>query len=219
MDCPRVTDDYDRFSKKVPWKRGELAMDKYTGEAVFMRLFEKTSLEGVIFHRGVCDRAQAVANVLYSHKPQELLGVVAGGEDGEWLYWVTPFIENDLSDYLSARRNVQFENNLILQRLLESLIKLKELGLFHGNLRPGNILMEQFEGAISGIYLGGLEWAREEEDGFLVKWPTATKNYMAPELILGNRRTVTGAVDVWACGCIYGKKISLSLSLSPLSWS
>ncbi|KAL6132896.1 hypothetical protein ACLB2K_065135 [Fragaria x ananassa] len=134
----------DRFSKKVPWKSGQLAMDKYTGEAVFMRLFRKTSLEGGTFHRRVCDRAQAVANVLYSHKPQELLGVVAGGEDGDWL--------------------------------------------------PGNILMEQqFEGALSGMYLGGLEWSREEEDGFLVKWPTATKNYMAPELILGNRRTATGA--------------------------
>ncbi|KAL7412352.1 kinase-like domain-containing protein [Mrakia frigida] len=96
----------------------------------------------------------------------------------------------------------------LLHQLINGVLYLHTHHILHRDLKPANILVTS-----SGVVkIGDLGLARVSRDPLQPLWQgdkvVVTIWYRSPELLLGGRH-YTGAVDMWAVGCIYAELLTL----------
>nr|XP_023012022.1 probable serine/threonine-protein kinase dyrk1 [Leptinotarsa decemlineata] len=99
----------------------------------------------------------------------------------------------------------------ILKQLLTALLKLKQLGIIHTDLKPDNIMLVDPVGLpnrIKVIDFGSSLYTNEENGIAYIQ----TRFYRAPEVILG--LPFCEAIDMWSLGCILAE-LYLGVPLYP----
>lgn len=127
----------------------------------------------------------------------ELLGVT---RVDDCLYIKTEFCEGlSLQDYikLQGRASDQEFRSLALQMAL-GLSHLHGNHIIHGDLKPGNILIDQY-GTLKLADFGAAQRSPSDEQFDKPEFSTGTVPYMAPETMRGTSQSL--ASDVWSLGC------------------
>jgi TonB family protein len=106
-----------------------------------------------------------------------------------FLYAVTEFAEEDLSQILPQRPLTAAEAREMLEPLLDALVYLHEKGLVHGHLKPSNILAAGDQLKLSGDTLSSIAESRPHM--------TRPSPYDAPEVANSG---VSPAADIWSLG-------------------
>jgi len=123
------------------------------------------------------------------------------------IYLVFAYAEYDFLQMLQFKQPL---NELIIKSLLYQLINgvsfLHSEWILHRDLKPANILLLN-DGTVKIADLGLARlFRRPLASLFSSDKVVVTIWYRAPELLLGSRHYTT-AVDMWACGCIFGEML------------
>lgn len=120
------------------------------------------------------------------------------------LHLVLPFLDYDLES-LVKDSSVLFSPADIkswMWMLLSGIDYCHERDIIHRDLKPGNLLID---GSTGELKLADFGLARDFSFPSGAMTPrVVTRWYRAPELLLG-ARMYTGAVDIWAVGCIFAE--------------
>lgn len=122
-----------------------------------------------------------------------------------------PYAETDLYEVIKYHRErgtamIPHVFKSVLYQLLAGLAYLHENWVLHRDLKPSNILLEQGSLKIADFGLG--RSVRQPLEPLWNNGVVVTIWYRAPELLL-DARHYTGAVDVWAVGCIMAELLLL----------
>ncbi|KAL9241569.1 hypothetical protein vseg_015669 [Gypsophila vaccaria] len=116
---------------------------------------------------------------------------------GEYNLFLEYASSGNLTDYVKktgGRLGVSHVRRFT-REILKGLCHVHELGFVHCDIKPDNVLV--FED--NSVKLADFGMSRRVEEGGL--GCTGTPLYMSPEVVVGGSE-VTGAVDVWAVGCV-----------------
>ena len=120
------------------------------------------------------------------------------------LHLVLPFLDCDLESLIKDTQ-VLFSPADIkcwMWMLLSGIDFLHQNDIIHRDLKPGNLLIDAASGELK---LADFGLAREFSFPSGAMTPrVVTRWFRAPELLLG-ARLYTGAVDIWAAGCIFAE--------------
>ncbi|XP_047965207.1 cyclin-dependent kinase G-2-like [Salvia hispanica] len=119
---------------------------------------------------------------------------------------VMEFMPSDLSRLIAARKKPFTAPQLKVSvwRILKGVLFLHENGVLHRDLKPSNILINQKD-RIKICDFGLSRW--ESESGSYSP-EVGTQWYRAPELLMG-KTNYTGAIDMWAVGCVMAELVLL----------
>ena len=164
-----------RLSQNPDWESWT-CVNEQTGERNFIRI---SDANGSIDWTSQAKALDAIQGLL--HRNINLAH--SNGREGDLYYVIEPYLTD------TKRFNPRADNPWpILKQLFEVLIYLKQLGLCHGNIHPGNLLIEGMENLmITGM---GLRSHRPEE----------YQQYMSPQILSGNEADITD--DIYALGCL-----------------
>ncbi|MGH2505604.1 MAG: serine/threonine protein kinase, partial [Ktedonobacterales bacterium] len=126
-----------------------------------------------------------------------ILPLVGHGEDGEYLYLVTPYVkEGTLADWLNTGGRLGAADvGPFFQQLCGALSYAHSLGVVHGNLKPSNIFLHEGRHILLGDF--GLLWdVRALEDSWSGPGVEAFE-YLAPEVFAGE---IMQAGDIYSLG-------------------
>ena len=120
------------------------------------------------------------------------------------LYLIFEYCDNDLNKYIKSQKEdiSIYTIKSILQQLLRALVYCHSQRIFHRDIKPGNILINN-DGTIK---LGDFGLSRSfgsTNRGFTPE--VVTLWYRAPEVLLG--ASYSTAVDMWSVGVIFGELI------------
>ncbi len=122
-----------------------------------------------------------------------------------------------LADVLAGGRALHVDESLrILRGVLNALHIAHEHGIIHRDVKPGNILLGERDGAIKltdfglGRQIGEASLSVSSLDGFL-----GTPNYVAPEVIEGAEPTPL--TDIWSAGVVAYQMVEGRLPFSATS--
>eukprot|EP00792_Barthelona_sp_PAP020_P005185 TRINITY_DN2543_c1_g2_i1.p1 TRINITY_DN2543_c1_g2~~TRINITY_DN2543_c1_g2_i1.p1 ORF type:complete len:373 (+),score=45.51 TRINITY_DN2543_c1_g2_i1:38-1156(+) len=140
-----------------------------------------------------------------------LLNVLKAENDQD-IYLVFDYLETDLHAVIRANILEPIHKQYVIYQILKSLKYLHSGGLIHRDLKPANVLLN----AQCKVKLGDFGLARSLNSTMHGQPPVmtdyiATRWYRAPEILVGSQ-SYSGAVDMWAVGCILAE----ALSGSPL---
>lgn len=170
-----------------------LASDGHSQREVAVKVVSRENSE-------YAGRFQHEIKALSKLSHEHLLPVLDYGEEGQWLYMVTPYIEyGTLRDLLRAKRRLTPEEaGKILVQVCEALQFAHDAGIIHRDIKPSNILLKRGEhvylsdfGLVKGIDEDS-EWTRT---GSLI----GTPEYMAPELA---EMPASKSSDLYALGIV-----------------
>jgi Tol biopolymer transport system component len=132
-----------------------------------------------------------------------ILVLIDSGSAGEFLYYITPFIEGEtLRDRLTRERQLPLEDAIAITReVADALSHAHSLGLIHRDIKPENIMFEAGHAIVCdfGIARAVTEAGRERltETGLAVGTPT----YMSPEQAMGDEH-LDGRSDMYSLACV-----------------
>ena len=126
-----------------------------------------------------------------------ILPLIAHGEEGEFLYLVTPYVkEGTLADWLARGGRLSAADvGPFFQQLCGALSYAHSLGVVHGNIKPSNIFLHEGRHILLGDF--GLLWDVRALDP---KWSGSgveAFEYLAPEVFAGQ---ITQASDMYSLG-------------------
>jgi mitogen-activated protein kinase 1/3 len=136
--------------------------------------------------------------------------------DFQDVFVVFELMPTDLNHILRAKTPLSaLHIQYFMYQLLRGLYFLHSAGVFHRDLKPNNILINNTcELRICDF---GLARASFDETEDLVYWTdyVATRWYRAPELILTHYTKYSTAIDVWSVGCIFAEMLGKGKPLFP----
>lgn len=129
------------------------------------------------------------------------------GPDFQDVYLRLEVMDGDLADLIHRGKHAlsDYQVQCVLYQLVRGLLCLRSALVIHRDLKPGNVLYAG--GGV--IKIADLGLARSIEEGMheaeLTEY-VVTRFYRAPEIVLTATK-YTYAVDMWACGCIFGEML------------
>ena len=136
-----------------------------------------------------------VSTRLASHP--HILPLVAHGEEGEYLYLVTPYVQaGTLADWIAKGGRLSVADvGPFFQQLCGALSYAHSLGVVHGNLKPSNIYLHEGRHLLLGDF--GLLWDVRALDASWSGSGVEAFEYLAPEVFAGQ---ITQAGDIYSLG-------------------
>ncbi|HEX8729679.1 MAG TPA: protein kinase [Ktedonobacterales bacterium] len=137
----------------------------------------------------------AASTKLASHP--HILPLVAFGEENEYLYLVTPYVEaGTLADWINKGGRMGVADVApFFQQLCGALSYAHSLGVVHGNLKPSNVYLHEGRHILLGDF--GLLWDVNALDPSWSGADVAAFEYLAPEVFSGQ---ITQAGDIYSLG-------------------
>ncbi|MFI5276682.1 MAG: protein kinase [Ktedonobacterales bacterium] len=126
-----------------------------------------------------------------------ILPLVAFGEENEYLYLVTPYVEaGTLADWVAKGGRMGASDVApFFQQLCGALSYAHSLGVVHGNLKPSNVYLHEGRHILLGDF--GLLWDVNALDPSWSGADVAAFEYLAPEVFSGQ---ITQAGDIYSLG-------------------
>ena len=131
------------------------------------------------------------------------------------LYYVLELMEIDLHKIITKSEQVLTEPHVkcLMKQILEGLKAMHSLGIYHRDMKPANILVNQdcqLRITDFGLarYVGkGYSLSKEDHEVFCDSLApmteyVVTRWYRAPELLLAPGAAYSEAIDIWSAGCI-----------------
>ena len=182
-----------------------LAEDELIGRHVALKVVYSPSARSNAQDRALRE-ARAVGrlkspNIVTLHRVHPL-------EDGDgWMLEMEYIPGGSLNALLDQERRLATDQAIgILRGVLAALHVAHEAGVVHGDVKPGNVLLE----ASGDVKLAdfGLSWMLDDQSlsGSVSEVPFGTPMYMAPEVIMGERGNV--ASDLWSAGVVFYRMLS-----------
>jgi mitogen-activated protein kinase 1/3 len=137
-------------------------------------------------------------------------------KDFEDVYVVFELMPTDLSHILRNKTPLSpLHIQYFMYQLLRGLFYLHSSGVFHRDLKPNNILINDV--CALRICDFGLARAAFDNAPDLVYWTdyVATRWYRAPELISTHYTNYSTAIDIWSVGCIFAEMLGKGKPLFP----
>jgi serine/threonine protein kinase len=137
-------------------------------------------------------------------------------KDFQDVYVVFELMPTDLNHILRSKTPLSpLHIQYFMYQLLRGLYFLHSAGVFHRDLKPNNILINNH--CALRICDFGLARAAFDDAPDLVFWTdyVATRWYRAPELILTHYTNYSTAIDVWSVGCIFAEMLGKGKPLFP----
>ncbi len=130
-------------------------------------------------------------------------------QDNEAFYILMEFCEGlDLKKFIEEHKTL-IDENIIYNIVLEICLGIKELHkrkIIHRDLKPENIFIDKN----NNIKIGDFGISRQlSNSSKYTNSSTGTKNYMAPEVINGEK--YNKKVDIWGLGCIIYELLTLKV--------
>lgn len=124
------------------------------------------------------------------------------------IYIVFDLFDTDLNQMIRSKTVYDISHRRwIMYQILHGMQHVHAAGVFHRDLKPGNILVN----ANCDIKICDFGLARAEVTGgeSAIFWTdyVASRWYRAPELMCTYVDAYTNAIDMWAVGCIFGELI------------
>eukprot|EP00171_Calliarthron_tuberculosum_P008534 IDg8534t1 len=122
----------------------------------------------------------------------------------------------DLNHVLRSKTELsELHIKYFMYQLLRGLYFLHTAGVFHRDLKPNNILINN-QCALR-ICDFGLARAAFDDEPDMVYWTdyVATRWYRAPELIMTHFTKYSTAIDIWSAGCIFAEMLGKGKPLFP----
>ncbi|GMT18902.1 hypothetical protein PFISCL1PPCAC_10199, partial [Pristionchus fissidentatus] len=160
-----------------------------------------------VMYRGISESILREVTLLTELRHENIVKMkeVAVGKDVKSIFLVMEFCEQDLTSVMQHYTDPFNESQIkcLLQQLLSALVFLHEHFVIHRDLKLSNLLLNGH--GILKVADFGL--ARTFADGKSLMTPcVVTLWYRAPELLFGSQLQ-SGAIDLWAVGCILGELI------------
>ena len=128
------------------------------------------------------------------------------------LYLMMELMDCDLHKVIQSKQSLS-ENHYkcFIKQLLEGVKTMHALGIFHRDLKPGNILVSrdcQLRITDFGLarYMHNETLIGENEQNPMTEY-VVTRWYRAPELLLAPSKPYGAAIDLWSVGCILAELI------------
>jgi serine/threonine protein kinase len=166
------------------------------GTEVALKLVKSDLAADQVFRKRFDREARIAQQVTHPH----VVPVVATGEHEGVPYLVQRFVEGgSLGDRIEQEGKLDPAVTVkMCEEVASGLDALHEKGLFHRDVKPANILLDQSGTA----FITDFGLAKDSQGSLLTRPGQAlgSMDYMAPEQIRGE--DVTGACDVYALGCV-----------------
>jgi len=141
-----------------------------------------------------------VASLAHPH----ILPLYDSGEAGDYLYYVTPYIEGE-----SLRERIRRDGPLpvpdaakILRDVADALSAAHARGIVHRDLKPGNVLLSGRHALLADFGVAkALDQASGDEDLTAFGMTVGTPQYMAPEQAAGEEN-IDHRADIYALGIV-----------------
>ncbi|HEY1277427.1 MAG TPA: serine/threonine-protein kinase [Thermoleophilaceae bacterium] len=166
------------------------------GQQVALKMIKADIARDDTFRRRFDREARIAQQVSHPH----LVPVLDTGEEGGIPYLTQAFISGgSLDAKLERESQLDVETAIrICAEVAGALDQLHENGLFHRDVKPGNILLDE-----AGVaYITDFGLAKDSQGSLLTRPGQAvgSLDYMAPEQIRGEE--VSAATDTYALGCV-----------------
>lgn len=193
------------------------AVDKATNEHVAVkrvaRGFDKVPVSVRIL------RELKFLRLLRSHQNiVEIKDILMPGSTRDFndVFVVFELMPTDLNHVLRSKTELsELHIKYFMYQLLRGLYFMHTAGVFHRDLKPNNILINN-QCALR-ICDFGLARAAFDNEPDMVYWTdyVATRWYRAPELIMTHFTKYSTAIDIWSAGCIFAEMLGKGKPLFP----
>ena len=128
------------------------------------------------------------------------------------LYMYMELMDCDLHRIIQSKQDLSEAHiKCFARQLLEGINALHKVGVFHRDIKPGNILVSK-DCQLRITDFGLARFMHEEtlngvNSGNPMTEYVVTRWYRCPELLLAPQRPYSAAVDIWSIGCILGELI------------
>lgn len=134
-------------------------------------------------------------------------------EEKAELYMMMELMDCDLHRIIQSKQSLTDQHfKCFTKQLLEGIKAMHSVGVFHRDLKPGNILVAkdcQLRITDFGLarYMDDVTLAGNNRENPMTEY-VVTRWYRCPELLLAPNRPYSEAVDMWSIGCILGELIN-----------
>eukprot|EP00607_Mallomonas_marina_P007496 CAMPEP_0182417084 /NCGR_PEP_ID=MMETSP1167-20130531/1500_1 /TAXON_ID=2988 /ORGANISM="Mallomonas Sp, Strain CCMP3275" /LENGTH=632 /DNA_ID=CAMNT_0024590377 /DNA_START=110 /DNA_END=2009 /DNA_ORIENTATION=- len=131
-------------------------------------------------------------------------------EEKAELYMMMELMDCDLHRIIQSKQPLNdLHFKCFAKQMLEGIRAMHSVGVFHRDLKPGNILVSkdcQLRITDFGLarFMDDLTLAGQNEKNPMTEY-VVTRWYRCPELLLAPQRPYSEAVDIWSVGCILGE--------------
>ena len=150
-------------------------------------------------------------NILKSINHENIVKYIDSFKDKDSYSIIMEYCDN--SDLLNYIENIKKEKKVIEPKIIYIIIndiclglnEIHDKNLIHRDLKPDNI----FIGKDYKIKIGDFGISKKLDGTIHAKTIAGTKNYMAPEIIKGEK--YTNKIDIWSLGCIIYELCTLNI--------
>lgn len=151
-------------------------------------------------------RFEREAKTVASLSHNNIVPIYEFGDDGQWHYFVMPYMRGgSLRDRLQRGPLSLKEAAKIVERIGSALGKAHSKGIYHRDVKPGNILFDE-DGLAYLSDFGVVKLAEASETFTKTNVTLGTPHYMSPEQV--DNINVDGRSDLYALGVILYEMLS-----------
>uniref|UniRef100_A0AC35TZ44 Mitogen-activated protein kinase n=1 Tax=Rhabditophanes sp. KR3021 TaxID=114890 RepID=A0AC35TZ44_9BILA len=165
-------------------------------------------MPNVFQNQASCKRVFREVRMLASFSHDNVLGLLDILQPTERhfyqeIYILTELMQSDLHKIIVSPQPLTSDHiKVFVYQILRGLRYLHSANILHRDIKPGNLLVNS--NCILKICDFGLARVWNPKEQINMTHEVVTQYYRAPELLMGSRK-YTGAIDMWAIGCIFAE--------------